>query len=71
MEGMRAQVLWQDLLLHATTGSGKTGIAAGPHLLPLSKGKVTVFMSPLLAPHDEQVMCFWHSEIDDQYTHAF
>lgn len=54
---MRAQVLPvpQDVILHAATGSGKTGIAAGPHLLPSSKGKVTLFISPLLALHDEQV----------------
>jgi hypothetical protein len=55
MECMRAQVLHQDVLLHAATGSGKTGIAAGPHLLPSSKGKVTLFVSPLLSLHDEQV----------------
>lgn len=55
IKGMRAQVLQQDLLLHAATSSGKTGIAAGPHLLPSSKGKVTIFVSPLLALHDEQV----------------
>jgi superfamily II DNA helicase RecQ len=54
-ECMRAQVLRCDILLHAATGSGKTGIAAGPHLLPSSKGKVTLFVSPLLALHDEQV----------------
>jgi replicative superfamily II helicase len=55
---MKAQVLQQDLLLHAATGSGKTGIAAGPHLLPSSAGKVTLFISPLLALHDQQVSSF-------------
>ena len=55
IECMRAQILHQDLLLHAATGAGKTGIAAGPHLLPSSKGKVTLFVSPLLALHEEQV----------------
>lgn len=55
MECMRAQVLHQDVLLHAATGSGKTGVAAGPHLLPSSNGKVTLFVSPLLSLHDEQV----------------
>jgi superfamily II helicase len=58
MECMKAQVLQKDLLLHAATGSGKTGIAAGPHLLPSSKGKVTLFVSPLLALHDQQVGSF-------------
>ena len=52
---MRAQVLRQDVLLHAATGSGKTGIAAGPHLLPSSAGKVTLVVSPLLALQEEQV----------------
>jgi superfamily II DNA or RNA helicase len=55
IECMKAQVLQKDLLLHAATGSGKTGIAAGPHLLLSSKGKVTLFVSPLLALHDQQV----------------
>jgi hypothetical protein len=63
LECMRAQVLHQDLLLHAATGSGKTGIAAGPHLLPSSKGKVTLFVSPLLSLHDEQVGLLLRSAI--------
>jgi superfamily II DNA helicase RecQ len=63
MECMRAQALQQDVLLHATTGSGKTGIAAGPHLLPSSKGKVTLFVSPLLSLHDEHVSILSHLEI--------
>lgn len=52
---MGAQVLGRDVLLHAATGAGKTGIAAGPHLLPSSKGKVTLVVSPLLSLHEEQV----------------
>ena len=59
LESMEAQVLGKDVLIHAATGSGKTGIAAGPHLLPSSKGKVTLFVSPLLALHDEQVEIFY------------
>ncbi|KAJ7237511.1 P-loop containing nucleoside triphosphate hydrolase protein [Mycena rebaudengoi] len=43
LQCMRAQKLKKDVLLHASTGAGKTGIAAGPHLLPSSKGKVTTF----------------------------
>ncbi|PPQ76285.1 hypothetical protein CVT26_009680 [Gymnopilus dilepis] len=58
---MRAQVLKQDVLLQAATGSGKTGIAAGPHLLPSSEGKVTLMVSPLLALENEQVATF-HDE---------
>ena len=52
---MRAQILKKDILLQAATGSGKTGIAAGPHLLSLSKGKVTLVISPLLVLEEEQV----------------
>lgn len=52
---MRAQILKKDVLLQAVTGSGKTGIAAGPHLLPSSKGKVTLVASPLLVLEEEQV----------------
>ena len=55
---MRAQVLKKDVLLQAATGSGKTGIAAGPHLLPSSKGKVTLVVSPLLVLEEEQVRAF-------------
>lgn len=59
LKSMDAQILGKDVLIHAATGSGKTGIAAGPHLLPSSKGKVTLFVSPLLALHDEQVIIFY------------
>jgi superfamily II DNA helicase RecQ len=55
---MGAQILSQDVLLHAATGAGKTGIAAGPHLLPSNKGKVMLVVSPLLSLHEEQVTTF-------------
>ncbi|KAJ6469073.1 P-loop containing nucleoside triphosphate hydrolase protein [Mycena vitilis] len=55
---MGAQKLRQDILVFASTGAGKTGIAAGPHLLPSSKGKVTLVVSPLLSLHEEQVATF-------------
>ncbi|KAJ7679243.1 P-loop containing nucleoside triphosphate hydrolase protein [Mycena polygramma] len=58
LECMGAQKLGKDILLHAATGAGKTGIAAGPHLLPSSKGKVTLVVSPLLSLHEEQVTTF-------------
>ncbi|KAJ7191550.1 P-loop containing nucleoside triphosphate hydrolase protein [Mycena pura] len=58
LQCMEAQKLRRDVLLLAATGSGKTGIAAGPHLLPSSKGKVTLVVSPLLALHEEQVTTF-------------
>jgi hypothetical protein len=55
LQCMGAQALGRDTILHAATGAGKTGIAAGPHLLPSSKGKVTLIISPLLSLHEEQV----------------
>jgi superfamily II DNA helicase RecQ len=55
LECMRAQKLGTNFLLHAATGSGKTGIAAGPHLLPSSAGKITLMVSPLLSLHAEEV----------------
>ncbi|KAJ7082951.1 P-loop containing nucleoside triphosphate hydrolase protein, partial [Mycena belliarum] len=58
LQCMEAQKLGQDVLLHAATGAGKTGIAAGPHLLPSSQGKVTLMVSPLLSLHEEQVATF-------------
>ncbi|KAF7338756.1 ATP-dependent DNA helicase Q-like 3 [Mycena sanguinolenta] len=48
----------KNVILHAATGSGKTGIAAGPHLLPSSAGKVTLMVSPLLSLQAEQVSTF-------------
>jgi superfamily II DNA helicase RecQ len=53
-ECIAAQKLGKNVILHAATGAGKTGIAAGPHLLPSSKGKVTLMVCPLLSLHDEQ-----------------
>lgn len=55
---MAAQIHGQDVLLHAATGAGKTGIAAGPHLLLSSKGKVKLVVSLLLSLHKEQVTTF-------------
>lgn len=57
LQCMRNQVLQTDTILHAATGSGKTGIAAGPHLLPCNQGKVTLLVSPLIVLHKDQVCC--------------
>ncbi|KAH7917338.1 P-loop containing nucleoside triphosphate hydrolase protein [Leucogyrophana mollusca] len=58
MRAILAQLQRKDVLVHAGTGAGKTAIAAGPHVHPSSKGKVTIMVSPLLALHDEQVETF-------------
>ncbi|KDQ53823.1 hypothetical protein JAAARDRAFT_61170 [Jaapia argillacea MUCL 33604] len=52
---VKEQLCRKDVLVHAGTGSSTTTIAAGPHLHPESKGKVTLIVSPLIALHDEQV----------------
>ncbi|TRM55678.1 P-loop containing nucleoside triphosphate hydrolase protein, partial [Schizophyllum amplum] len=58
LECIRSQCLGHDTILQAATGSGKTGIVAGPHLLPYSAGMTTIVVSPLLALHDEQTRTF-------------
>ncbi|KAH9911508.1 uncharacterized protein B0H18DRAFT_1128614 [Fomitopsis serialis] len=40
------------------TGSGKTAIAAGPHLWPTNEGKTTIMVCPLLALEEEMVETF-------------
>lgn len=55
MQGVEAQLLGKDAVVHAGTGSGKTAIAAGPHVHPASKGKVTIMVSPLIGLQMEQV----------------
>ncbi|TFK58862.1 P-loop containing nucleoside triphosphate hydrolase protein [Pluteus cervinus] len=52
-EAIQAQLLRKDVLVHAGTGSGKTAIAAGPHVHAQSKGMVTILVSPLIALQDE------------------
>lgn len=55
MDGIKAQLQMRDALIHAGTGLGKTAVAAGPHVHPSAKGKVTIMVSPLIALHDEMV----------------
>ncbi|KAF8869269.1 P-loop containing nucleoside triphosphate hydrolase protein [Infundibulicybe gibba] len=55
---IEAQLFRKDVLVHAGTGSGKTAIAAGPHVHWKSRGKVTLLVSPLIALQEEQVETF-------------
>ncbi|KZP05646.1 P-loop containing nucleoside triphosphate hydrolase protein [Athelia psychrophila] len=54
MQAIRAQLMGKDVLLHAKTGSGKTGVVAGPFVHPSTAGKVSIMVSPLLSLHEEQ-----------------
>lgn len=69
MQGIKAQLQGIDTIIHAGTGSGKTGIAAGPHVHPSSKGKVTLMVSPLIALHDEQVSSHLHT-LGSRHSHS-
>jgi superfamily II DNA helicase RecQ len=55
MDGIKAQLQMRDAIIHAGTGLGKTGVAAGLHVHPSAKGKITIMVSPLIALHDEMV----------------
>ncbi|KAJ7731866.1 P-loop containing nucleoside triphosphate hydrolase protein [Mycena metata] len=58
LEGIEAQLLMRDCLVHAGTGMGKTTVVAGPHAHESSAGKTTLLISPLIALQDEQVNTF-------------
>ncbi|KAF5371245.1 hypothetical protein D9758_004315 [Tetrapyrgos nigripes] len=53
VHAIQAQPLGKDVVVHAGTGSGKTVIAAGPHLHNPKSG-VTLFISPLIGLQNEQ-----------------
>ncbi|KAH9914216.1 P-loop containing nucleoside triphosphate hydrolase protein [Fomitopsis serialis] len=58
IEGVKAQIEGVDAIIQAPTGSGKTAIAAGPHLWPGNAGKTTIMVCPLLALEEEMVETF-------------
>ncbi|KEP46776.1 putative P-loop nucleoside triphosphate hydrolase, partial [Rhizoctonia solani 123E] len=55
LKATKAQLLDKDTMVHASTRSGKTAIAAGPHVLDEVTGMVSLFVSPLLTLHVEMV----------------
>ncbi len=55
LAGVKAQLEKTNMIIQAPTGAGKTAIAAGPHLWPSSKGKMTIMVSPHMALEDEMV----------------
>ncbi|CUA70541.1 Bloom syndrome protein homolog [Rhizoctonia solani] len=58
LEATKAQLLGKDTIVHASTGSGKTAIAAGPHVLDEVRGMISLFVSPLLTLHVEMTKAF-------------
>lgn len=55
LNAVRAQLEGIDVVIQAPTGAGKTAIAAGPHVWPTMKGRITIMVSPLLALEVEMV----------------
>lgn len=55
LAGVKAQLEGDDIIIQASTGAGKTAIAAGPHLWGTSAGKTTIMVCPLLSLEEEMV----------------
>ncbi|EMD35105.1 hypothetical protein CERSUDRAFT_75403 [Gelatoporia subvermispora B] len=55
MDSIKAQLEGSDAIIQAATGSGKTAIAAGPHLWDGVQGRITIMVCPLLALEEEMV----------------
>ncbi|KAI0707557.1 P-loop containing nucleoside triphosphate hydrolase protein [Cerioporus squamosus] len=58
LAGIQAQLEGHDIIIQASTGAGKTAVAAGPHLWPSSAGKTTIMVCPLLSLEEEMVRTF-------------
>ncbi|KAH9853976.1 P-loop containing nucleoside triphosphate hydrolase protein [Lenzites betulinus] len=58
LAGVQAQLEGVDVVIQASTGAGKTAIAAGPYLWPSSAGKSTIMVCPLLSLEEEMVQTF-------------
>ncbi|KAK7678923.1 hypothetical protein QCA50_018063 [Cerrena zonata] len=58
LEGIKAQLEGVDAIIQASTGSGKTATAAGPHLHDFALGKYTIMVEPLLQLQGEMVKAF-------------
>ncbi len=55
LQAVQYQLEAIDTIIQAPTGSGKTAIAAGPHVWLSSHGKISIMVSPLLALEEEMV----------------
>ncbi|PSR79153.1 hypothetical protein PHLCEN_2v7124 [Hermanssonia centrifuga] len=53
LAGVQAQLEGVDMIIQASTGAGKTAIAAGPHLW--KQGMVSIMVCPLMTLEDEMV----------------
>lgn len=55
LAAVKAQLEGVDMVVQAPTGSGKTALAAGPHLWPGNEKKFTLMVCPLLSLEEEMV----------------
>lgn len=60
LSAIKGQLQRQDVLVHAGTGSGKTVVAAGPHVYEKTRGMVTFMVAPLIVLQDEHVRSHVH-----------
>ncbi|KAI0349083.1 P-loop containing nucleoside triphosphate hydrolase protein [Trametes cingulata] len=58
LAAVQAQIEGVDMIVQAPTGSGKTALAAGPHLWPGNENKFTLMVCPLLSLEEEMVHTF-------------